>query len=420
MSDRHVHRRTTRRAFLAGGLGGAVALAAGGGFTARALGRGSAFSALSGVTVSRKFGASDGFIRLPGRSEELYVFGFREVPANATVSQAVAIVKGRVQATAPIVAVKENDELQLTLINTGLLNRPDLDDSHTIHWHGFRNAISLFDGVPEVSIAVPVGKSFPYVYRPHDPGTYIYHCHFEDVEHVQMGMTGIVFVRPTQDGSSFGGYTRFAYNDGNGSTGFNREFTLLLNEVWSLAHDHGLHIQESVWTDYQPDFWVINGRAYPDTIKPSTQLDIDQDLPYQPISSLIQVNPGERALLRFASLGYDQHAMQLEGITMKVVGEDATLLRGPGGADLSYETNTVYIGPGESRDVLVTAPQFSGPGETDPDVLPGNPFNRYLLKNRNYAALTNGNASGPGGMMTEVRVYRDVLPAQTTPNQTFV
>ena len=25
----------------------------------------------------------------------------------------------------------------------------------------------------------------------------MYHCHFEDVEHVQMGMTGIVFVRPT-------------------------------------------------------------------------------------------------------------------------------------------------------------------------------------------------------------------------------
>ena len=35
-----------------------------------------------------------------------------------------------------------------------------------------------------------------YVYRPHDPGTYMYHCHVEDVEHVHMGMTGLVFVRP--------------------------------------------------------------------------------------------------------------------------------------------------------------------------------------------------------------------------------
>ena len=32
------------------------------------------------------------------------------------------------------------------------------------------------------------------------PGTYMYHCHVEDVEHVHMGMTGLVFVRPLQDG----------------------------------------------------------------------------------------------------------------------------------------------------------------------------------------------------------------------------
>ena len=61
--------------------------------------------------------------------------------------------------------------------------------------------------------------------------------------------------------------------------------------------------------------------------------------------------------------------MQLTGIPLKVVGEDATLLRGPGGADLSYMTNTLYIGPGESRDVLFRAPAFVGPGQTDPALL---------------------------------------------------
>ena len=69
-----------------------------------------------------------------------------------------------------------------------------------MHWHGFVNAIPLFDGVPELSISVPIGRDFTYFYRPHDPGTYMYHCHFEDVEHVQMGMTGIVYVRPKQNG----------------------------------------------------------------------------------------------------------------------------------------------------------------------------------------------------------------------------
>ena len=80
--------------------------------------------------------------------------------------------------------------------------RPDLVDGHTIHWHGFVNAIPLFDGVPELSISVPIGRSFTYFYRPHDPGTYMYHCHFEDVEHVQMGMTGLLFVRPSQNGQA--------------------------------------------------------------------------------------------------------------------------------------------------------------------------------------------------------------------------
>ena len=93
----------------------------------------------------------------------------------------------------------EEDDIYLTLTNLGLLQRPDLFDGHTLHWHGFVNAIPLFDGVPELSLAVPVGRDLTYFYRPHDAGTYMYHCHFEDVEHVQMGMTGMVFVRPKQN-----------------------------------------------------------------------------------------------------------------------------------------------------------------------------------------------------------------------------
>jgi hypothetical protein len=51
----------------------------------------------------------------------------------------------------------------------------------------------------------------------------MYHCHVEDVEHVQMGMTGLVFVRPAQDGNTdLYPSGKFAYNDGDGSTGFDR------------------------------------------------------------------------------------------------------------------------------------------------------------------------------------------------------
>ena len=48
----------------------------------------------------------------------------------------------------------------------------------------------------------------------------------------------------------------------------------------------------------------------------------------------------------------------------------------------------VDVGPGESRDVIFTAP---GPGE-------------YLLYDRNYSYLDNGGGTGYGGMMTKIVV----------------
>lgn len=373
------------------------------------------------VQIFQHLAATDGYILLPGRYDNpVYVFGFIEVPVGAPPN-ALDVYKGNVQAPAPILYVPQEADFYLTLTNIGLVVRPDLDDSHTIHWHGFRNATAIFDGVPEVSISVPVGRSFPYFYRPHDPGTYMYHCHFEDVEHVQMGMTGVVFVRPAQDGTSFEyppgsgrSYTRFVYNDRDGSTGYDREFALLINEIWTVPHDNLAAIQETIWPNYKPNYWVLNGRSYPDTLLPNN----DPSLPNQPISSLIQVNPGERVLLRLANLGYEQHAMQLPGIRMRVVGEDATLLRGPGGANLSYETNIIYIGPGEARDVLFTAPPFTTSMPVASDAV-GN-YNAYLFRSRNLHELTNGGLPGLGGMVTEVRVYQgSPLPAQTVPNQTY-
>jgi FtsP/CotA-like multicopper oxidase with cupredoxin domain len=244
----------------------------------------------------------------------------------------------------------------------------------------------------------------------------MYHCHFEDTEHVQMGMDGIIFVRPFQNTGDLPEYPiagKYAYNDADGSTEYDREFALLLNEIWSTPHDNLVSIQETVWSDYDPNYWVINGRVYPDTIL----LNGDPSLPQQPTSSLMQVNAGDRVLMRMANLGFDQQAMELTGIDMKVVGEDATLLRGPNGADLSYMTNAVYIGPGEARDVLFTAPAHSGGGGPD----------KYLLRNRNYQTLNNNGAPGGGGiapdlggMVTEVWVYpAGTLPAQTEPNETY-
>jgi manganese oxidase len=410
-------RHPTRREFLRSvGIGAAGSLVTGGLVSAGLIGGRSRASAATNVKLA--LAATDGHINLPGRPDgTLYIFGFLNVPLAYTVSQLVTAYKGHAQHVAPILDFKQGDDIYITLTNLGLVGRPDLVDSHTIHWHGFRTPSALFDGVPEVSVAVPINNQFTYFYRPHNPGTYMYHCHFEDVEHVQMGMTSIVFVRPSQDGSTaldpLHRTTTYAYNDGDGSTAYDRQFAILLNEIEERQHDADELIQEFIMTDYDPQYFTLNGRVYPQTILPNG----DPSLPSQPVSSLVQVSPGDRALLRLANLGYLQHSMQLPGISMKVVGEDAVLRRSPAGVDTSYLTNTLYIGPGEARDVLFTAPAFSSAKPTASDAY--GPYNIYLFANRDYRRLSNHGAAGLGGMATEVRVYQGPLPVQTTVGQTY-
>ncbi len=363
-----------------------------------------------------------------------YIFGFRDITGMDEIQKANQ--KMYAQHSAPLFWVDQYDgsnEFRLQLTNLGLQMRPDLTDSHTLHWHGFRNVIPFFDGEPTGSISVPVGRDFTYVFRPRDPGTYMYHCHVEDVEHVHMGMTGPVFVRPLQNGQSIGGFTKFAYNDGNGSTGYDREFALFMSEVWAEAHWCDSHIQLPDWSDYRADFSLLNGRVYPDTLAPNAPINaaasinalaVERDgdgylvapaghseLQYQPLSALVTCQPGERVLLRFVNLGFREASMTLAGIQMRVVGRDATLMRGRGGADTSYETDTILIGAGESYDVLFTAPAYSGGSGSS-----GQGYDSYVLYNRRLTQVSNLSDGGFGGQRTEVRVYPGGLAAQQYPN----
>jgi len=433
MNDKYTPRRISRRDFLKlGGQGAVLALMAGStrsvSSSVRHLLQPASRADAAGTAPDLHFIGTDGWIYLPSPAippfhpDDLapapfttYIFGFRDV-TGLTDAQ-VQAQEMKAQHSAPLFWVDQGTEFRLKLTNVGLAVRPDLFDTHTVHWHGFRNVIPFFDGEPLGSLSVPIGRSFEYVYRPHEPGTYMYHCHVEDVEHVHMGMTGIVFVRPTQNGTSYGGYTKFAYNDGDGSTGYDREYAMFLSEVWAEAHWADSHIQLPDWTEYRPDFYLLNGRVYPDTLAPNgggndSNGDLippagHPELQYQPISSLIQANEGERVLLRFASLGYLKQSMTVAGLKIRVVGRDATLLRGIDGTDISYETNTISIGPGESYDVILTAPPYQGPGAYD----------TYLLYNRNYNRLRNGAGTGYGGQMTEIRIYpAGTLPPQMVPH----
>ena len=271
-----------------------------------------------------------------------------------------------------------------------------------------------------LSPATPNGEGLAYAYNAHEPGSYIYHYHLQGAEQFHAGMSGLLLVRPAQDGdTSYYPSGRYVCNDGDGSTGYDREFVMLLSEVWTTARRADADVQLPQGRTGRGDFFLLNGRVYPDTLAPNgggtdpgsgdllpppprsgEPAGMYAHLQYQPLSSLVQCNAGERVLLRFANLGFKRQPMILAGIEMEVVCRNATLLRGGAGQGIP-------IGARETIDAIFTAPAYQGPG----------PFDTYLLYNPGLSRANNLSPSGFSGQMTEVRVFPSgTLGAQTGPN----
>ena len=117
----------------------------------------------------------------------------RVAPNDGAITEPAGIMDMGVlaaNAPAPMMAIDEDDEFFLTLSNPGMIMRPDLFEQHTVHFHGYPNASSFFDGVPDASIAINIAGSFTYYYTAPEAGTYFWHCHITPPEHLQMGMVG--------------------------------------------------------------------------------------------------------------------------------------------------------------------------------------------------------------------------------------
>jgi FtsP/CotA-like multicopper oxidase with cupredoxin domain len=354
-------------------------------------------------------GGGDGFIRTADDDlRELYIFSFQDLTGigddngNGTVGDEV-MSAGLLGAefTAPVIEVNEGDELYLTLTNVTMALRPDLEDPHSIHYHGFPNAASIFDGLPDTAISVNMGTSFTYYYNNVAPGTYIWHCHVEATEHMQMGMLGQLFVHPAQNGNLVGGYTKFAYNDGDGSTGYDVGYAIQLGGMDPDFHDASQGVQPLPFAAMRDRYMMLNGRGYPDTVNPMPlpmpgQAGRADGKSSQPWSSLITADQGERILLRISNLNVTQvNTIATVGIPMRVVGKDARLLRrSPAVApfaddNLYYETNSVTLGGGETYDVILDTS----------NVAPGT----YFLYTTNLFNLSN-NQEDFGGQMTHIVV----------------
>ncbi len=330
----------------------------------------------------------DGFVTMAD-GKPLYIFSFSDLTGTPAAD---AMVTGALAANfpAPTIELNEGDHFYLSLTNVGMTIRPDLSDPHSVHFHGFPNAAPIFDGTPENSLSVNMGSSLSYYYKIMEPGTYMYHCHVEATEHMQMGMLGNLYVKPKQNGTALGGFTQFAYNDGDGSTGYDVEYPIQIGSFDGKFHDASETVQPLPFATMHDNYPMLNGRGYPDTINTSV-LSTETDrgvMPSQPVNSLVTATAGQRVLLRISNLNVTRFYTLASTIPMKVVGHSARLHRGPSGTDLSFTTNSVTLGGGESVDVILDTTGFSG---------------TYLLYTTNLNYLSNDKQDF-GGMMTEIRI----------------
>jgi len=363
-------------------------------------------------------------------------------PNNGAITEPAGIMDLGVlagNAPAPLMAIDEDDEFFLTLSNPGMIMRPDLFEQHTVHFHGYPNASSFFDGVPDASIAINIAGSFTYYYTAPDAGTYFWHCHITPPEHLQMGMVGQLYVRPRQNrvGATQGlrdalivanqmaavdptasgllcsdilctgqtpvppsnavtGGGKYAYNDGDGSTRYDVEYPIQMMGFDPNFHYVGMTFNPEAFADMKDKYFMLSGRSYPDTVNPNPITTVSSDgvsRPSQPLPSLIQIDKSSgqtRALLRISDLSVTEFAtLGTVGIPMSVIALNARLLRDMAGNNLYYNTNSITLGGGESADVILDATDI--------------PAGTYFLYSTNLDHLSN-DAENFGGMMTEIRV----------------
>ncbi len=380
----------------------------------------------------------------------------------------VGVMNGNLPA--PLIAFDEDDELFLTLSNVGMIMRPDLFEQHTIHFHGYPNASSVYDGVPDASVAINIGGSFTYYYLAPDAGTYFWHCHITPPEHLQMGMVGQIYVRPRQDrvpaGTKlyaalqlqqndlrtacnpaadilcsttlpYGGATanpavqgtdklgnpqKYTYNDGDASTAYDVEYPIQIHGFDPNFHFVGMTFNPEAFADMKDKFFLLNGRSYPDTVTPGPMATQSSDgrMHYsQPLPSIINIPVGGKALLRLSDLDVQEYqTLASLGIPMKEVGFNAKLLRDQEGNNMEFYTNSITLGGGESLDVILDASDAGcGSAGCSAKLYPAG--STFYLYTPMLDHLSNDQENF-GGLMTEVHICNSVTGGSTFGNTCVV
>jgi FtsP/CotA-like multicopper oxidase with cupredoxin domain len=226
----------------------------------------------------------------PGIQPTFWVFA-PKTRDMSTLSIYEPVANPLLRAPSPVIRVEQDDVVWLVLENTHYL-------PHSIHLHGIDHPFmdhggSGNDGVGQTSnMDTMPGQSKTYVIKPRQPGTMYYHCHVQPHTHIPMGLQGIFIVEENRPNN-----WPQTLNVGAGQVRhpsvavlekYAREYDLhyqsadkeLHELVARSANDPRLiakHMNmEYDTTDAKDDYFMLNGRSFPYTLRESL-IEMKQD-----------------------------------------------------------------------------------------------------------------------------------------------
>jgi FtsP/CotA-like multicopper oxidase with cupredoxin domain len=247
------------------------------------------------------------------------------------------------QLPGPRLHIRLGDHVRINVTNR-------LPESTTVHWHGLILPNEM-DGPAEITQdPIAPGQTYRYEFTAVQAGTFFYHSHDHVDRQQALGLYGALIIDPAQPDPSLTA---------------NYDYVLLLQE-WLLRE--GLTYPAMPMDGGQPNYFTINGRAYPAT-------------------EAIRMKVGETVKVRFigSNNGFI-HPMHIHGGPFVVVARDGITLP----PTARFEADTINVGPGQRFDVIWKA------------LKPG----KWLIHCHIGHHTTNNNTEtkGGGGLMVVIEV----------------
>ena len=255
------------------------------------------------------------------------------------------------QYPAPTLIINEGDTITVSLINELLVNTSIVFPGHVVTTSGGTQGLLTAE-------AAPGGGEVAYTFTATNPGTYTYYSGTNMDLQIEMGMVGVIVVRPSDYawGTDASHPFRTAYGVGTGSD-YDVEYIEMFDDLDPTIHDAVAAGSAYNTNTNVPVYWSFNGRMFPDTIDHDLA-GATQEVPWlpsQPYNALVVAITGQKVLVRALAQGNDFHPQHYHGNNGTIIARDGRMLEtAPGGDKLFEDMNTNVTTPGQTTDMLWT------------------------------------------------------------------